>query len=370
VSQTRFAKLREETEGEDAKDAKKAASDADVPGIEPIEVRVGSGLTELSQGSETVLAQRIVSLRSQFASEFGIGLPPARFVVDGRLGPTAYEIDIHGVAYGRGELVPDRTLAIHPTGDTKHIDGIETREPTYGLPAVWIDESQKDKARAARFTLVDPATVFITHLSETLKQHCANFVTRAETEKILNRVREAQPGLVEDVIPTVLGVVDVQKVLQSLLREKVSLRHAEAIIETLADVGRTSKDALVLTEAVRQRLGAVICQQLMGDGKALNVLTLDPGLEQSLRESTDGTSEPRIDPRLAEQMIGRMMSMAEQMMRSNLLPVLLCAPDLRKHLRSLTERVLPHMRILSVTEVPNVVPLKAFGSIALPNLKT
>jgi flagellar biosynthesis protein FlhA len=259
VSQTRFAKLREETEGEDAKDAKKAASDADVPGIEPIEVRVGSGLTELSQGSETVLAQRIVSLRSQFASEFGIGLPPARFVVDGRLGPTAYEIDIHGVAYGRGELVPDRTLAIHPTGDTKHIDGIETREPTYGLPAVWIDESQKDKARAARFTLVDPATVFITHLSEKLKQHCANFVTRAETEKILNRVREAQPGLVEDVIPTVLGVVDVQKVLQSLLREKVSLRHAEAIIETLADVGRTSKDALVLTEAVRQRLGAVIC---------------------------------------------------------------------------------------------------------------
>ena len=201
-------------------------------------------------------------------------------------------------------------------------------------------------------------------MSETLRHHCANLVTRAETDTLLSRVREIQPGLVEELVPTILAVVDVQKVFQALLREKVSLLHVETIVETLADAGRSTKDAALLTEAVRQRLGASICQQMMGNTSALQVMTLDPAVEQRLRVGT--TEAIPTDPRFIEQMLSRMITLAEQMVRSNLLPVLLCAPDLRRHLRSMTERALPHMRILAVTEVPNLIPLKAFGSVSVP----
>ena len=343
-----------------------AAQPSGIPKVEPVAVRVGKALSSLVQGEESPLMQRVAAFRTQFAAEFGLLLPSVKFMVEERLGEHAYEISLYGVIHGRGELMPQRILAIHPTGDTRQVAGIETREPTYGLPAVWIEEAQREQARATRFTLVDPPTVFITHLSETLRQHCASLVTRAEADKLLNRVRESQPGLVEEVVPTILSVVDIQKVLQNLLREKVSLLHAEAIVETLADVGRSTRDAALLTEAVRQRLGAAICQQLMGDGKVLQVLTVDPMLEQTLRASVVEAGLA-VDPRVAEQMLSRVVSQAEQMMRGNLLPVLLCAPDLRRHLRQLTERAIPHMRVLAVTEVPSTIALKAFGSVSVPS---
>ena len=335
-----------------------------VPRIHPIEVRIGVGLTTLGAGVESEFVQRVAALRKQFAQEFGVVLPAVRFVNEGRLAANAYEISIYGVVYGRAELYVDRLLAIHPSGDTKHLRGIETREPTYGLPAVWIEPSERERAQAARYTLVDPPNVFVTHLGETLRQQCAQLVTRSETDQMLNRLREEQPGLVEELVPTVLGVVDVQKVLQGLLREKVSVSHLAAIIEALSDAGRSTKDAGLLTEAVRQRLGPAICQQLMGEAAALHVLTLDPRVELQLRAGTD-TARPT-DPRFVEQLLSRAVVLAEQMVRSNLLPVLVCAPDLRRHLRSLTERALPHMRILAVNEVPNLIPLKAFGSLTMP----
>lgn len=308
--------------------------------------------------------QRVAALRKQFAQEFGLLLPAVRFINEARLAAHSYELVIHGVVYGRGELHPDRWLAIHPSGDTQHVRGLETREPTYGLPAVWIGEDERERARAARYTLVDTPTVFVTHLSETLRQQCAHLVTRAETDRLLDRVREAQPGLVEELVPTILAVVDVQKVCQALLREKVSLVHIEGVIETLADAGRATKDVGLLTEAVRQRLGGAICQQLMGEAPALHVLTLDPGVELRLRSSA--VDNVPTDPRFVEQLLARAVVLAEQMARSNLLPVLLCAPDLRRHLRSLTERALPHMRVLAISEVPHLIPLKAFGSLSLP----
>ncbi len=335
-----------------------------LPRVHPIEVRIGSGLAKMAQGDDAVLLQRVEAVRKQFAQEFGLLLPAVRFVSEAKLPAPAYELLIYGVVYGRGELFEDRLLAIHPSGDTKHLKGVETREPTYGLAAVWIEETERERARAARYTLVDAPTVFVTHMSETMRQHCANLVTRAETDKLLSRVREVQPGLVEELVPTILAVVDVQKVFQALLREKVSLLHVESIVETLADAGRSTKDAALLTEAVRQRLGASICQQMMGQTSTLHVLTLDPGVEQRLRAGTvDATPT---DPRFIEQMLSRMITLAEQMVRSNLLPVLLCAPDLRRHLRAMTERALPHLRILAVTEVPNLIPLKAFGSVSVP----
>jgi len=334
--------------------------------VEPVEVQVGAALALLATSEGSVLAQRVAGFRNQFAQELGMVLPPVRFSAAPKLGPYAYEIMIHGVPSGRGEVLVDHMLAIHPTGDTKLVPGRETREPTYGLPALWIDDSQRESARAQRYTLVDPPTVFITHLSEVLRQQCGQLLTRGETDKLLQRVRQAQPGLVEELIPTVMSVGDVQKVLQALLREKVSIRNIDVVIETLADAGRFTKDSLQLAEAVRQRLGSAICRQLMGDASALQVLTLDPVVEQTLRLGTaNGTLA--VEPKFAEQLMSRLVGYTEQMMKSNLLPVLLCAPEIRRHVRTLTERVVPHMRVLAVTEVPNSISLKAFGTVNVTN---
>jgi len=332
--------------------------------VEPVEVHVGSGLSALAVGDASVLAERVKTFRTQFAREMGMVLPAVRFVQSAKLATQAYELSTYGVVCARGEIRPGQVLAIHPSGDTKLIPGTETHEPTYGLPALWIDDAQREAARAHRYTLVDPPTVFITHISETLRQQCEQLLTRGETDKLLHRVRQSQPGLVEELVPTVLTISDVQKVLQSLLREKVSIRNIEAIIETLVDAGRSAKDAPTLTEHVRRRLGGAICRQLMGEATTLEVLTLDPALEHTLRDATAGGTLAA-EPRFAEQFLARTVSHAEQMMKKGLLPVLLCAPELRRHVRALTERAIPHMRVLGITEIPNNVPLRSFGTVAV-----
>lgn len=335
--------------------------------VEPIEVHVGAALLPLVTGGQGLLTERIGAIRKQFALESGMVLPRVRFRDASHLAATTYELHVFGVLAGRGEIMLERTLAIHNGGEQLPLKGIETREPTYGLPAVWIDDSERETARAARYTLVDAGTVFITHLTEVLKQQSAMLLTRTETDKLLQRIRDAQPGLVEELVPTVLSVSDVQKILQNLLREKVSVRHLEAILETLVDVGRSSKDLGHLTEMVRQKLGTAICQDLLGGQGALQVLTLDPLVEQtlmqSLRQAEGGNMV--IDPRYADQLLAHMAAQAERMMKANMQPVLLCAPDLRRHLRALCERVLPHLRVLSMAEVPNSVNLKAYGAVGV-----
>lgn len=260
-------------------------------------------------------------------------------------------------------------LAIHPAGDVRSIPGEVTRDPAYGLPALWIDGGQKDAAQAAKFTLVDGPTVFMTHLTEVLRRESAALLTRAETDRLLARVRQSQPGLVEELIPTVLSVSDVQKVLHNLLREKVSIRHMEAILETLADAGRSNKDPGQLTELVRHRLGHAICQGLLGESNALHVMTLDPLVEsqfmQGLQTAQTGAQPFAVEPKLAEQFMKKMVEQAERMMKSNLLPVLLCSPELRRHVRALSDRVMPHLRVLSMAEIPQTIELKSYGVVSL-----
>jgi flagellar biosynthesis protein FlhA len=350
-------------------DAPPAENDAyELLKVEPVEVMVGAGLAPLVSGAQSLFMERIAAIRKQYALESGMVLPRVRFRDVPQLGPNAYELQVFGVLAGRGEIMTGRTLAIHGGGDGHLVKGIETREPTYGLPAVWIEESEKDMARAARCTLVDPTTVFLTHLSEVLKQQSAMLLTRTETDRLLQRVREQQPGLVEELVPTILSVSDVQKVLQNLLKEKVSIRNLEAILETLVDVGRNSKDLGYLTEAVRQKLGAAICQSLLGDLTVLHVLTLDPAIEQALMESVrgaDAASAMVVEPKFAERLLARMAAQSERMMKGNMLPVLLCSPDLRRHIRALCERVVPHLRVLSIAEIPNSVSLKSFSTVSL-----
>jgi flagellar biosynthesis protein FlhA len=194
-------------------------------------------------------------------------------------------------------------------------------------------------------------------------------LTRAETEKLFHQVKERDPGLIEELIPNVLAITDVQKVLQNLLREKVSIRNMNTILEVLVDTGKTIKDPDHLTELVRQRLSPIICNPLMNNDGHLYVLTLDPSIEQSLATSAhrvgENTKNFFIEPKFAEQVLSRLMGHVEKMMSANHMPVLLCAPEIRRYLRQFTERVMPHLSVLSMSEVPNSVNLKSFGMVTV-----
>lgn len=340
--------------------------------VEPIEVHIGARWIDLVDSDKTI-TERIAHFRHQHAQEYGLILPAVKFKGSSKLQPNRYEIHLDGVVSARAEVHTDKILAIHPTGDTRALPGEVTRDPTYGLPSIWIEEGEKTRALQAQFTLVDAGTVFMTQLTETLRRESANLLTRAEVERMLSRIRQAQPALVEELIPTVLLSSDVQRVLQNLLREKVSIRNLEAILETLADAGRVTKDPVQLTEVVRQRLGAAICQQLVGEAGALQVLTLDPSIEAELMTRLQAASVEGnhqfflLDPKTAEQLIAKLIQLSEKMMKSNLLPVLLCAPELRRHVRSLAARVLPHLRVLSMGEIPNNIDIKSFAIVSINN---
>jgi flagellar biosynthesis protein FlhA len=361
-----------------AKEAKKG-EDEELYGaltVEPLEARIGQNLVPLVGGDSAALVERIGAFRRQYAQEAGVVVPKVRVRDEKRLRPNAYELSVAGVTVAAGELLADRTLAIHPGGERRKLQGVETRDPTYGLPAVWITENERQAARAAGYTLVDPATVFLTHLSEVVKQNVAALLTRAETERLIDRLRPQQAGLLDELIPNVLTLGEVQKVLQNLLREKVSIRSLEPILEVLADAGRANKNAESLTELVRQRLGLAICQGLADASGSLYVLTLDPAIESTIATSLRGSWEKAgdkaedkaalaLEPRFAEQVLARIGAQVERMIKGNVMPVLLCSPELRRHVRRLTERVLPHLAVVSMTEVPNSMNLKSFGVVTI-----
>jgi flagellar biosynthesis protein FlhA len=233
---------------------------------------------------------------------------------------------------------------------------------------VWIAESGRANARSVGYTVVDAATVFMTHISEVLRQNAHNLITRAETDRLIARVRETQSGLVEELIPKVLSVGDVQRVLQGLVKERVPIRNMDAILEVLADFGGRSKDAEVLTDHVRERLGPVICQQLADNKGQMQVLTLDSNVEQSVAGSIRAVEEKPtliLEPRFAESLLRKLSDEVERMTRGNLRPVLLCAPSLRRHIRRFTERLVPQLSVISLNEIPTHVSLRAFAVVKL-----
>ena len=322
-------------------------------------------------GTQGALAERVAAFRTQYAQDSGLIVPRVRFREHGSLGDEDYRISVFGEAVASARIPLQRMLAIHPAGDLSLVPGIETREPTYGLPALWIEESAREAARKARYTLVDPATVLFTHLCEVIRQRSPDLLTRAETERMLARVRTMQPGLVEELVPTQLALSDVQKVLQNLVREKVPIRNLRVIVEGLIDGARTSKDPAVLTEGVRQRLAVSICNSLSPDRKTLHVLTLEPAVEESLIAVTapppaaPNESPRRSDPRLLDAILVRIASAAEKMIKSNFVPIMLCTPELRRHLRTLCERAAPHLRVISMAEIATGFELRAFSSISI-----
>jgi flagellar biosynthesis protein FlhA len=278
-----------------------------------------------------------------------------------------YRISVHGTRVGEGQLHLGRTLVLSSEATPyKFAGGIEAREPAYGLPAVWIAEEALSEARDRGYTLVDAETVLITHLGEVFKKHAAELLSRRETDQMVEQVRKRDRTLIEELIPAVMSVSEVQKVLQLLLREEVSIRNLDLIFETLIDHAKTQKDARVLADAVRQRLAPQICQALANETGELFVLVLDPAIEKTFSQATVtqvGIQAAPLEPRFADQILKRLAANVEKMIAANTTPVLLCAAEVRRALKDFTARSLPQLKVIAMTEVTTNVKLKSFGVV-------
>jgi flagellar biosynthesis protein FlhA len=334
--------------------------------VDPVEIGIGPALVALVGEEGVLLADKLTAIRKQYALDMGVVLPLVRVRDDRRVLPNRYEVCIFGARVAEGEVLPDRLLAINPGGPRPPLEGQSAVDPAYRLPAVWVQEDKRTVARTAGYTVVEPFTVFVTHVSEVLKQNAHNLITRAETDRLIARVREQQAGLVDELIPKVLSLGDVQRVLQSLVRERVPIRNIDAILEVLADFGPKLKEPEALAELVRERLGRTICQQLIDAQGELQVLTFDPAVEQTLAAAVRSIEERPtlvLEPRLAEQVLRKLSEEVERITRTNIRPVLLCAPSLRRHVRRFTERLIPQLAVLSLNEVPAQLNLRAVGVV-------
>lgn len=321
--------------------------------VEPLSVEVGYALIALvdeRQGGS--LLQRIRSIRRQIATETGMIVPSVHVADNLQLGPRVYAILVKGVEVARAELMPDRLLAINPGTATSQIEGTEAREPAFGLPALWIRADQRDAAASAGYTVVDPTTALSTHLSEVIRSFLPDLLTRQQTKEMVDRVAQTSPRLVEDLVPKVLALGDIQRVLKQLLRERVPIKDLTTVLEALADASGATRDADALTEAVRVALGRAICRIHQTDQGDLPTINLAPSLEERLMQAVVRTEQGTvlaIDPKDAQQIATRIARALETAVAQ---PVLLCSPALRPHLWRLFTRVLPQMGVLSHSEVP------------------
>jgi flagellar biosynthesis protein FlhA len=358
-----------------AESAAPAAADAvPAPGQEPVDavvsvdplgVEVGYALvTIVDEKQGGTLLTRVRSIRRQIASETGMLVPPVHVADNLQLGPRTYAILVKGTEVARGELLTDRLLAINPGTVSAQFDGVPTREPAFGLPAIWIAQDRRDAAIAAGYTVVDPTTALSTHLSEVIRTFLPDLLTRQQTKDLVDRVGETSPKLVEELIPKAASVGDVQRVLRQLLRERVPVRDLTTILEAMADAATASKDPDVLVEAVRGALGRAVCRQYQAENGELRVISLSPALEDALAVSltrTDRGVVLAVDPVRAQNLALRL---GEVLAGGDLAqPVLLCSPALRPHLWRLFTRALPHIAVISHSEVPPQVRVVSVATL-------
>jgi flagellar biosynthesis protein FlhA len=350
----------------DAANAEDAAEEQTSIAPTPLSVAFGPSLSEAWRDRNVIFMERIATLRDAHEKAHGIAFPAVKIVDGPHLGTLEYEISIYGARHASGEIDPARTLAIKGEHTQKRLEGRETLDPAFGLPAVWIEEDHVREAREAGFTIVDPVTVLITHLGEVLRAAAPALLTRAMTAKLLEDVRQRQKGLIEEFVPNLLSVSDVQRVLQNLLSEAVSIAAIDLIAEHLVDLARTEKDIGALTELLRQRMSHTICDRLRGRHRDLAVISFDPRLENQIQVAASANAKRDslfVDPKLAERMIRKLVALSADMLRQGREPVLLCSADIRRQLRTLTRRSVPRLSILAVTEIPTHVELKSFGIV-------
>lgn len=344
---------------------KKAAKDSveELLKLDELSLEVGYSLVPLvdqSQGGQ--LLARVKALRQNLAQQLGFIVPPVHITDNVRLKPRQYVIALRGVEVARWEMFQDHWMAISSEGAPRPLAGTPTKEPAFGVAAVWIPPALQNEALASGYAVVDQTSVLATHLAEVVKQHAHELLSRQEVKRLLDRLAESHPKLVEELVPKILSLGEVQKVLQQLLREQVSIRDLPAILEALLDAAPASKNAVILVESVRQALGRALVRPLLSDGGGLRVVTLDRALEEELGRAFTGSAPAAgtMTPPFARRIVDGMRQLAgEQIAVAS--PVLLCATPARYHLKRLLEPFLPKVVVLSPMEVPPVVEVQSIG---------
>ena len=338
--------------------------------VDTLELEVGYGLINIVDADQNGdLLERITNIRKQFALDYGIIVPPLRIRDNLELKPGDYQLLLKGVQIGQGTLMVGHLLAMDPGNVSDPVAGIPTKEPAFGLDALWITARQKDDATFAGYTVVDLSTVIATHLTELVRAHAQELIGRQELQQLLDALKATAPKVIEDVIPNLLPVGAVLKVLKNLLREGVSIRDLKTILEALAEAAPTQKDPQLLTEHVRTALARSLTKKLVGPGGELGLITLDRHIEESIAAGilqTDQGQQLSLEPDFVRKLIAELNQWVVEALQTSSTAVILCSPMIRHHLKTLVDRFIPGVIVLSHNEITPNVNVKSLGTVTLP----
>jgi flagellar biosynthesis protein FlhA len=355
--------------------AKAALPKAEEPmsevGVDALELAIGFGLVPLvnegaGEGSSSSLLRRVSMIRRQIASDLGLVIPPVRIHDELGLESHEYVVKVRGSEVTRGRIMPGHLLAMDPGDASGKLQGVPTREPAFGLEAVWIQESARGEAEALGYTVVDPESMIVTHLTETIRSHAAELLTRQDVRALLDKLKETNAAVVEEVVPDALSLGEIQRVLQSLLLEGVPIRDLGTIVEAIGDKARTTRDTSLLSEYARQALGRAITAPHLDEQLRLQAITLDPAIEQevstSITQTTDG-EYLAMDPPRAQAIVTALRTQVEHATARGARPVLLCSARIRRHLRRLIAQAQPHLAVCSYNEIAPGIDVETIGVI-------
>ena len=372
-----YAAYRIEKRGEDEKRAAKIESIEEsknandnleeLLAVEMIELEVGYGLVNIVDSEQNGdLLERISHIRRQFVSDWGVIVPSVRIRDNLELKPGGYQIKIKGIIVAEAELMPDHFLAMDPGTVIEPIEGIEGKEPVFGLDAVWINDELKDEAQYNGYTVVDLSTILATHITEIVKANLHEMFGRQELVHILENLKQEYPKIVDDLVPEILSLGNVLKVMQNLLREGVSIRDLRSILESLAENGTIIKDPDALTESVREALYRTITEKVKSDSGDIPLFTLDRGIEESLAQNliqTEHGQQLSLDPRLTQTILASLNERIEEATEMGEKMVVLCSPVIRRHFKKLTEKFIPNLIVVSHNELSPEVNIRSLGTV-------
>ncbi len=337
--------------------------------VELVQLEVGYGLVSLVDAEQNGdLLERISHIRKQFAVDWGVIIPSVRIKDNLELKPGGYSVKLKGIEIAKGELMPDYFMAMDPGTVIERMEGVETTEPVFGLPAVWVTDDQRDEAQYNGYTVVDLSTVIATHITEVLKANLNELFGRQELVKVIDSFKEENPKIVSDLIPDIMTLGTVLKVMQNLLREGVSVRDLRTIMETLAEFGTSSKDPENLTEYVRQALYRTITERIKSSQGDVPLFTLDRTLEETIARSiiqTDHGSQLNLDPKTTQTILATLNEKIEEATGMGEKMVILCSPVIRRHFKRLTEKFIPNLIVVSHNELSPDVNIRSLGSVRL-----
>ncbi|MDY6324169.1 MAG: flagellar biosynthesis protein FlhA [Catonella sp.] len=335
--------------------------------VDPIELEFGYGiipLADVNQGGD--LLDRVVMIRRQIALELGCVVPIIRLRDNIQLNPNQYIIKIKGVKVSEGEILFDHYMAMNPGYVEEEITGIPTVEPSFHLPAIWITEGQRERAEALGYTVVDPPSIIATHITQIVREHIWELLTRQDVQNLIDNIKEKDEALVGELVPKLLSVGEIQKVLQNLLKENISIRDLVTILETLADYAPTTHDTDVLTEYVRQALKRAISDKYFPEGETTSVVTLDPKVEQEIMDSVKQTEQGAyitLEPVKAQKIIDSLKGEVEKLDKLGKTPIVVTSPIVRMYFKKLTEDYFKDLVVLSYNEVESNVELQSVGMV-------